>query len=550
MLVDIFFKVRLVSNAILTAMGKPFFFGIILFLAGTIHSAGQSIEAVISYQTSQHFYLKVNQASALEVDSVFLQEQWLTVVAASSQSLVVEKKSISLLNGASISFLPSSKTPSSVPQVPEVTLTEALEVPMTPESEVSTVLAPVKFKSEYRGKIGYDFYSAWDTDRNPLLRSAQRWGLSSGVVAGNHQLNASIRGTARQYYAKPSSDLRWNIYEATLVYQNPLGVLQVGRQVPRYASSLGSLDGISVSVKLPLLLHFITGYRPDYQSFGMNTNQDMYGVFISTPKPLGKRNVYGSVGVASFYGLSDQGVRGMDRRLLYQQISANLSNKLSWFSSMEWDTYIHPEGQAPESVLKLTGLYASLNYQSSKRGRFFASFDNRSPRIFYQQFDHELEQLLFDLGIQTGFRLRYSHRVSSSLNLSSGVTYRKQSTSDTPFGSILFSLRWKPWFTKQGHLTLNGTASSNSNYSTQIAQIQYSDRHSSGLYWQTYARYLHYQYPGASVSQSDRLYLGMQGSKTWKAVELFVRLEGSIRNNQWYPGVHCGVNYLFTPRKS
>ena len=531
-------------------MGKPFIYGTILFLAGMSHSAGQSIEAVISYQTSQHFYLKVNQASALEIDSVFLQEQWLPVVAASSQSLVVEKKSISLSNGASLSFLPSSKTPSSVPQEPKVLPAEVREVQRAPGSVMPTVPAAVKIKSEYRGRIGYDFYSAWDADRNPMLRSAQRLGFSSGVILGNHRLNVSVRGTARQYYGKPSSELRWNIYEATVVYQNSLGVLQVGRQVPRYASNLGSLDGISVSVKLPLLLHFITGYRPDYQSFGVNTSQDMVGVFISTPKPLGKIEGYGSVGVASFYGLSDQGVRGMDRRLLYQQTSANLSKKLSWFSSMEWDTYIHPEGQSPKSVLKLTGLYASLDYQSSKRGRFFASFDNRSPRIFYQQFDHELEQLLFDLGIQTGFRLRYSHNVSSSLNVSSGVTYRKQSTNETPFGSILFSLRWKPWFTKQGHLTLNGTASSNSNYATQIGQIQYSDRHSSGLYWQTYARYLHYQYPGASVVQSDRFYFGMQGSKPWKALEIFVRLEGSIRNNQWYPGVHCGVNYLFTQRKS
>lgn len=531
-------KALLVTNAIRMGMNKLVTFLLILFCAVSTAVKGQSEHAILTYQSAQHLYLKMNVGTQT-LDSLQVNGSWLKVIATSSSSVVVENRGLDLENGTTISILRPTITPAE--PVEEETFNEVVAV-TTEVEPVSAEIKKVTAKREYRARIGSDYYASFG-DGSSMQRLAERFSVHLNQYSEDFGLSVSSRGISRQYLDQGSTSNRWNLYELQSRLEYKKTALQLGRSVPRYAASLGALDGLTATVNLPLRLHVFSGYRPDYKSFGIDRSAGMFGVFVETPKPLGTMNFTSSLGWSSMNGVDSQGIKGIDRQLIYHQMSLEFTKRLSLYHALEIDTYQKLDGSVAETIFRPTGWYTSLNFRATDKTRFFLSYDTRAPRVFFQQFDAELEQLLFNLGIQQGLRLRYNQRLNSVMSLGAQLTWRSQSNTATPFVMGSANVRIASPFSTYGSFYGSVSVANNSSYSTQVVQMQYRDQWNERLRYRTYLRYLNYDYPGSSQAQSARFYSGVEASRTWKSIEGFTRIEASVRNASLYPGIQLGLTY-------
>lgn len=531
-------KALLVTNVTRMGMNRLATFIIIGFCALATTVKGQSEHALLTYQSAQHLYLKINVGTET-LDSLQVNGLWLKVRATSSSSVVVENRGLNLENGTTVSIL----RPTIVPEEPlgEETFNEIVAV-TTEVEPVSAETQKITAKREYRARIGSDYYASFG-DGSSMQRLAERFSVHFQQHTEDFGLSVSSRGISRQYLDQGSTSNRWNLYELQSRLEYKKTALQLGRSVPRYAASLGALDGLTATLNLPLKLHVFSGYRPDYESFGVDRTAGMFGVFVETPKPLGRMNFSSSLGWSSMSGADAQGIKGIDRQLIYHQMSLEFSKRLSLYHALEIDTYQKLDGSVAETIFKPTGWYTSLNFRATDKTRFFLSYDTRAPRVFFQQFDAELEQLLFSMGIQQGLRLRYNQRLNSVISLGAQLTWRSQSNTATPFVMGSANIRIASPFSTHGSVYGSVSVANNSSYSTQVVQMQYRDRWNDRLRYRTYLRFLNYDYPGATLVQTGRFYAGLEASRRWKNIEGFARMEASVRNASWYPGIQLGLTY-------
>jgi hypothetical protein len=190
-----------------------------------------------------------------------------------------------------------------------------------------------------------------------------------------------------------------------------------------------------------------------------------------------------------------------------------------------------------------------LTYNFARAGNLYISYDSRGARVFYQQFDAAVEQALFDMGIQQGFRVRYSHKFGGRTTLGVNGTLRSQSTVRTPFAMIGASIRYRVPWASNAQLTAQFSVSKNAAFSNQIGQLQFRGVFRNDDYYRVYARYMGYYYPGSIPVQSDRFYFGGELVKTLNVFELFTRIELSYRAQRVYPGVQVGMSYRFNSTK-
>lgn len=545
--------VRRVTNATQTAMIN---WRTLLFLILSLSSASelyaQSQQGKVTYVTQSHYYIRlegVEVPSAL--DSLQVGDLWVKVVAQNGAALVVEQGTLQLSAGDEVAVVfpsveVSAPTESLVDQTDEVFLeTPVMEQEVLNPAELTQREELKAWQStEARGRLTTDFYGTQGSG-NQMARTSQRASFQGNTSLAYGRLSVEALGTQRQYFSKGLWEHRRNIYQASVALETRDLQVSLGRQIPRNAGSLGAFDGVSATYSKGLSVQFIAGYRPDFVDFSTRTDQPLWGAFVSTPSSFGRMKLRGTAGLATYYGTDTASVLGVDRAMLFGQWSAQLTERVDWYSAVELDTYAKPEGQAVQRVLRPTGVYTSLNIRMTDRDRLFVSYDTRAPRIFYQQFDNELEQLLFDLGTQQGVRLRYSRRHNERLFLGAMATYRKQSTQTDGFILMNAYARMKQPFGAPGSLYAGLTYSQNASFNTAVGQLNYRQNFGKANSWMLYSRYLHYAYPGATVAASDRFYAGGQLLVQWADWQGVVRLESSIREGAVLPGIQAGITYRF-----
>lgn len=520
----------------------------LLFLTGAQTSA-QSIKGEVSYVTDSHVYLKWSPTQGLEVsDSLKLDETYFPVIAKSSVSLVLERRNHPFEVGELISFewtvLPE-KTAAAATSVEDL-LNEVNPVQVVEDEDLDNETS--KYSNSTMLRLSSTALSNFASNSAYMIRTSERGYLSSSWSKGTTQHILDFRGTLRQYQYSKGTDMRTNLYQASYLFKTKGYEAQLGRFMPRFAGALGAVDGGRISWKGPAQFHAIAGFRPNYFDHSLQLDQPLIGGFLSTPRGLGKGHWNATAGWVTYYAPDSVGVRGVDRSVLYQQLSGQLSDKVSVYAALEWDAFQQLEGKSATWNIQPLATYISVQYAVKKGQRLFFSYDNRAPRIFYRQFDMELEQLLFDLGTQQGFRTRYSARLNPKINLGISATYRKQSTSAEPF--ILYNayLRTNK-FILPGHIYASWTHSRNSSFSTQIAQVNYQNKWGDLGSWKIYSRYLHYQYPGSTFIRSDRIYFGGQLTFQWNALSANLRSEISYRDEVLYPTIITGITYRFKSKQ-
>lgn len=500
------------------------------------------MDLLVSYQSPKHIYLKWQGISAVP-DSLQVNGTWLRVLATSSQSVVLVNNGLTVTTGSTVSV---TLSPNALPPIKNEIgeLVEIQNEPVAVERDVEkTSVRPSALNNHsVVGRFGVDVFSTVNSSSS-MTRIAERFSLDAKSTLGKTVFDLSSSGISRHYVNQSVTTQRWNVYELVLQSRGTRSEISVGRSIPRFAASLGPIDGISATVNLPLRIHALVGFQPDYQTFGFSSDTRFFGLFASTPKPLGKAEFSAALGWVTVSGLNSIGERGIDRKLWYQQISLQIRPNISIYTALELDTYQRIEGQQPNSQLSPTGIYTSLNWGVSSRLNLFFSFDNRAPRIFYQQFDAELEQLMFNLGMQQGYRIRATQKLSNRWMLGSSGTFRVYQSKLGAFGMGELFVKYRPWFTKSGSIEFRVVHSLNAVLNTTSGQLQYYGSIRGKGSYRLYTRYLRYDYPGSAPAVSDRIYLGAQLAKDLHGLSSFVRLEGSYRAQIFYPSINLGLTY-------
>lgn len=524
---------------------------LLLFLCFAAKSQAQVQHGEVTYVSAAHLYVQWEDADAfVGADSLLIDGTPHFIVARSTRSVVVEKGAQEFAVGALLTIAPVGVPVPSAPESTEPTDGSALDQGALDANTAAEATEPETEKkrekpsNSLRGRVGTSLLANLDGGTS-MLRTSHRLDLGADLQTGALAQSVDLRGTLRQYTTSKDSYWRRNIFQASYSLEGKNVEAQLGRFVPKFAGAMGAMDGMRMSYNGPVALHVLGGFRPNYQTYGFQLDQPMYGVFASTPRVLGGIKLYATMGWANYLATDISGTRGTDRSMLYQQVSLQLAPKVQWFTSLEWDLFKQPENSSAQWGLFPTAVYSSLRFKTGSKHQWFVSYDNRAPRIFYRQFDAELEQLLFDLGTQQGARARYLYAPNKYVRLSSSLTYRKQSTATQGFFLMNASLRVQNDAPSPVSVLLNFTSSQNSSYSVQIVQASVQQNTAKYGEIKAYSRYLHYGYTGATVQASDRMYVGAQWGSQWHGIAASLKTEASFRNGAFLPTIFADLTYRF-----
>lgn len=319
----------------------------------------------------------------------------------------------------------------------------------------------------------------------------------------NYNTNV-LSGTIIEDY--PSQFLR--VYNLALVYKPSENTnIILGRRFNRELAALGPVDGLQIEKKFgSFYAGGIAGFRPDFANYSLNTQLFQFGAYAGY-RSQGK---FLSRTTLGFVQISNSG--SIDRRYLNFQHSSTLLKNLSFFGSGQVDLYELDTAQVGSSNMRLTALYAALNYRINSRLRLMLSYDTRNNIIYYSSFNNEtVNRLILDDPSRIGLRLRLSARLTKYLNLGGSIGRRSQSdnlsTSNNYNGFITYSRL--PWI--GGSIN----ASYNLNQSNYLESITYSGRYGRDIIRRklradVFFRRLEYRYIERNIQADPQNYYGLQ----------------------------------------
>ena len=211
------------------------------------------------------------------------------------------------------------------------------------------------------------------------------------------------------------------MYELNLKYKHGDDFnLTLGRNINRYVSSVGMIDGIQAEKSFgKYTAGVIAGSRPDFNNSGFNLKLFGYGGFISRKDSL--FSGYMENTLALFEQTNNFKT---DRRFLYFQHSGSLVRNLYSFASTELDLYQLKNNNA-QNKLSLTNFYTMMRYSPIRALSFYISYDARRNVLYYQTFKSYVDSLSSN-NLRHGLRGGISLRPFSNIfiNANSGYNYR------------------------------------------------------------------------------------------------------------------------------
>jgi len=353
-----------------------------------------------------------------------------------------------------------------------------------------------------------------DTSRGGYLRSVYRaqvdWERIQGTpfsVEGyvQYQEYGSLLGRDAEVSSRPA---RWNVFNAALLYDNQKSFsASVGRRVNRKISSIGAIDGVQMEARHKgLFLGAIAGYRPNYNTFGIDLDRFQYGAFT------GWEGSGESSHTSLTTGFIEQTLNGqIDRRYMYFQGSHRVGS-LYLFSSAQADLYANFDTASAQQLFDVKQFYISARYRWSSQFNIFASYDSRERIIFYETFDTEVEQLLADANARNGWRVRLQWMPWSFLRLNGSYNYRIEKSTSNYSDNIQLSASFYdlPW--TGGTLILLGQRNTSRYLNSDIATVRYArNLGRGGPQLMAYSRYLNYSRPQNDIMEfTEQWYHGMQ----------------------------------------
>lgn len=383
-------------------------------------SAQSTIQGEVTFLTSQHVYVKFASTDGIAVDDTLklrkngVLSPCLVVGSMSSSSCVckvIEGCDVEKGDGIEATIKANRSAIDPTGALVRKSRTTARENDTLPTSS-----------ERIRGRLSAASYSTMPSARDNDHRMMYRFSMDADNIS-NSKFSAETYLNYRHLYpanldTRPQRTQYFNVYNLAVSYRPDSNtVLTLGRKINNSASSLGAIDGFQAERRFGgYFAGAIIGFRPDIQTYGLNTDLLEYGGYF------GSQVTSGTVVSRATLGLLQQTDRGsVDRRYAFMQSSTTIKGNLNLFSSAELDLY-----STVGAGIRLTNLFVSARYRIGRKVDLFASYDSRRRVIYYETFQSDVEQLLDDDLARKGARLRVNVRATKAISFGAGYSNRFQ----------------------------------------------------------------------------------------------------------------------------
>lgn len=389
----------------------------VLFISTSLFSQEKLREGNITFQSPTLVYIYFNFTDGIDKgDTLYIKEAnqlkpALLVEYTSSQSVAAKKisKKIKIKKGEKV--FAKIKTQTRKEEVKSNNKVNNENLASTPKSSsYNSYTSNINPISDIYGRISLSSYSNFSTFDKANI---QRWRLSTSFGI-NNIADSKISFSSYfnvNYRADQWSDLKQNIGHYLTIYDLAVNYapsnsfsVTIGRKINPLLSNIGAIDGASINLKTNnFQFGAISGFRPNYSDYSLNTKLFEYGAYIGRRDSL----LHGMMSTSiAFFQQNNHGK--IDRRFIYLQHQNDIFHNLFFFFSSEIDLYKKING-VESSDFKLTNIYFSLRYRINTLSNIFFSYDARKNVIYYETFK-SFEEKLLDDATRHGFRLTYTLR--------------------------------------------------------------------------------------------------------------------------------------------
>lgn len=526
--------------------------------SGVLSAQKQAIlEGMVSYITSTNTYVKFSNTDKINVgDTLFKQqnkvEPVLIINSKSSTSAVGKKIKNEVINvGDKLYFIENislaleiepDKTAVDKNKVdaiiqPPVIITED-------QSNIVDELKPLR-KNGYNGRITVSMnslsYSGVDKMNNRLRTSFTFNTFHNKGLISSTQIYLAYRKNLNEENINKSflDDLR--IYNlAVQLKVSKKDEIWIGRKINNYISNIGAIDGAQYDHQFSknLTAGAFVGSRPDIFDYGINTNLLQYGAYVNFIKEDKIKYSQTSLAIANQMNSGNT-----DRRFLYLQHNSSVIKNLNFFGSLETDLYQN-YNEKPESIFRLTSLYASLRYKISKRISVSTSYDNRRNIVFFESNKVYIDSLI-DNETRQGLRFQLSISPVKKININASKFYRfQEGHSNTDNTNVNINYNRIPII--DANISLNATTFNSSYIRSEI----YGGRinryfFKSKLQLELNYRTIKYTYPGNEFSIDQKAYGFNVSYNIMKMMMINFNYEATKESSRNYQRYFITVNKRF-----
>lgn len=390
-------------------------------------------KGVVSFLSSQNVYVKFDNTDHIEIgDTLFFKKidqlvPALVVKNKSSTSCVCSSIIVDKFKVADEIFaqhIAESEEPVSIKdKIEEAPVAGKQNI----EKEEPSIVDPLEKqqKQHLKGRISAASYSNLSSYSDDSHRMQYTFSMQADHI-GDSRFSTENFITFRHTLGE-WNEVQENLANALKVYSllvkydfNPATTLALGRKINPKISSMGAIDGVQFEKGIG---HFIvgalTGSRPDYSDYGLNTDLFQYGAYIGH---VSKNQEKFQQSTLAF--VEQKNNFKTDRRFVYFQHSDALMKNLNLFLSCELDLYKKINNEV-KNTASLTNMYFSLRYKLAKNINISASYDNRRDIIYYESYRNFIDQLI-ENETRQGLRFSVNYRPVKKLTIGANASWRFQ----------------------------------------------------------------------------------------------------------------------------
>lgn len=401
---------------------------IILIIIPAITSGQNNVDyktGTVSYISSQHVYVVFDNTEGINSgDTLFTKTDEklspaMIVKSLSSSScmcVMIKKKEIRLYE--KITSKIRTKLSAQITEIKARQQTEAIDI----NKEILHNRTEVKNNdNQLSGHLSVSSYSYGF--RDSTLRLTQRLRYTSAItisrIAGTNLSAESYLTYTHKIVEPTTANDALKVYSLALNYDiSDKFRLSAGRKINPNISNIGAIDGIQAEFTgKSLSAGIVTGFRPGYYTYGLNTNLLQYGAFVG--HSYKNDNQYAKTSIALFNQTSGN---VSYRRFAYLQHSNSLLKNLDFFGSAELDFYSVENGVS-NNTFDLTSVYLSLRYRPFRNLSLSTSYDARKNVYFYETLKNFVDSLV-DRETRQGLKFLATYRPFNKLSVTGTAGYK------------------------------------------------------------------------------------------------------------------------------
>ena len=349
-------------------------------------------------------------------------------------------------------------------------------------------------KQRINSRVSVASYSNFSQQDESLHRMMYRINFNGSNIS-NSRISLEANVNYRHHLSDVSTtssrlDGVFRFYNAAIKYEkNNDYTVWLGRKINPYISNLGAIDGLQIQKQFQrIYIGIISGFRPDFQDYGLNFDLFENGIYVGYKKRKLKNSSQTTLGI-----LEQRNSGSIDRRFLYFQHSSTFNRKINLFASFDADIYKKLNGIS-ETSLRLTNLYINARYRFNKKINLSLSYDNRKNVIYYETYKSDIDRFLDDEARQ-GVRARLNIKPIKFVNIGISYSYRFQLSSINKSNNFNMYLNWSRLPGIGGSASINFNFNKTNYLDGKIYAFRhYRDLISGKLSAELYFRYVDYTY--------------------------------------------------------